>query len=68
MKQPGPERTGARSGRKALGNAMMLVGAVLWLLAVLVDAATIAVIIPILMLMGGALLSVTGGAIERNDG
>lgn len=47
---------------------MMLVGAVLWLLAVLVDAATIAVIIPILMLMGGALLSVTGGAIERNDG
>lgn len=51
-----------RPKREELGNACMLVGAVLFLLAVVVDAATPGVILPILMLMGGALLTVTGRA------
>ena len=40
----------------------MLVGALLFLITVVIDAPTAVVVIPILVLMGGALLTVTGRA------
>lgn len=49
--------TSARSS----GAAIAIVGVILWVIAVAVDAALVAVIIPILMVMGGALLMVQTG-------
>ena len=48
--------------RNKLGDAVMLIGALLFLIAVVLDAPTVMVIVPILVLMGGALLTVTGKA------
>lgn len=56
-----------RVERKGVGDACMLAGSVLWLIAVLADAATIVVVMPILLLMAGALLTVTGRARQPSD-
>ena len=48
--------------RNKLGDIVMLIGALLFLIAVVVDAPTVMVVISILVLMGGALLTVTGRA------
>ena len=47
------------STRKKVGDALMLVGALLFLTAVVADARTVVVVIPILVLMGGALVTLT---------
>lgn len=43
---------------KSFGAAVAIVGLVLWVVAVAVEASLIAVVIPILMVMGGGLLMV----------
>ena len=48
--------------RNKSGDLLMLFGALLFLIAVVVEAPTVLVVIPILVLMGGALLTVTGRA------
>lgn len=55
--------------RRSLGAAVALVGVLLWIVAVAVDASMVAVVIPILMVMGGgALLAVDGGRAEDGEG
>lgn len=43
---------------KSFGAAVAIVGLVLWVVAVAVEASLMAVVIPILMVMGGGLLMV----------
>ena len=64
VSHPGPRRcsTGVQLSREKVGNAGMLVGALLFLAAVVADAPTALVVIPLLIQMGGALLTVTGSA------
>lgn len=55
--------------RRSLGLAAALVGVVLWLVAVAVDASMPAVVIPILMVMaGGTLLALDGDRPADDDG
>lgn len=46
---------------RSLGAAITIVGVVLWVIAVAVDAVLAPVIIPTLLVMGGALLMVQTG-------
>ena len=50
--------------RRELGVGMCITGVVLWLIALVVDAPTVAVVLSILILMGGGLLLASGEASE----
>ena len=45
---------------RSLGAAVAIVGLALWIIAVVVDASLVAVIVPVLMVMGGGALMAWG--------
>ena len=53
---------------RSLGAAIAIVGIVLWAVAMVVDALLVALILPILMVMGGGALMARGGIRSASDG
>lgn len=53
---------------RSLGAAIAIVGITLWIVAVAVDASFVAVIIPVLMVMGGGALMARGDGPSSSDG
>ena len=53
---------------RSLGAAIAIVGIVLWVVAMVVDASLVAVILPILMVMGGGALIARRSSRSANDG
>lgn len=53
---------------RALGAAVAIVGMILWVVAVVVEASFVAVIVPILMVMGGGVLLASGDSRSTSDG
>ena len=53
---------------RTLGAAIAVVGIILWVVAMVVDASLVAVILPILMVMGGGALMARGDGRSTSEG
>ena len=53
---------------RSLGAAIAVVGIILWIVATVADASLVAVILPILMVMGGGVLMARGEGRSTSEG